>query len=67
VGHLFLGFLVGFLSLSEVARHGIQPPSRYKYFPSKLALYDELLGRGAPTSWLCSWPPWSRPSQVERR
>jgi len=36
------------LSLSEVARRmGIQPPSLYKYFPSKLALYDELFQRGA--------------------
>jgi AcrR family transcriptional regulator len=35
------------LSLSEVARRmGIQPPSLYKYFPSKLALYDELFKRG---------------------
>jgi AcrR family transcriptional regulator len=31
------------LSLSEVARRmGIQPPSLYKYFPSKVALYDAL-------------------------
>ncbi len=36
------------LSLSEVARRmGIQPPSLYKYFPSKLALYDALFKRGA--------------------
>jgi AcrR family transcriptional regulator len=36
------------LSLSEIARRmGIQPPSLYKYFPSKLALYDELFKRGA--------------------
>jgi AcrR family transcriptional regulator len=36
------------LSLSEVARRmGIQPPSLYKYFPSKLALYDELFKRSA--------------------
>lgn len=35
------------LSLSGVARRmGIQPPSLYKYFPSKLALYDELFKRG---------------------
>jgi AcrR family transcriptional regulator len=35
------------LSLSAVARRmGIQPPSLYKYFPSKLALYDELFKRG---------------------
>jgi AcrR family transcriptional regulator len=34
------------LSLSEVARRmGIAPPSLYKYFPSKLALYDELFKR----------------------
>jgi AcrR family transcriptional regulator len=31
------------LSLSEVARRlGIKPPSLYKYFPSRLALYDRL-------------------------
>jgi AcrR family transcriptional regulator len=36
------------LSLSEVARRlGIQPPSLYKYFPSKVALYDALFLRGA--------------------
>ena len=36
------------LSLSEVARRiGIQPPSLYKYFPSRLSLYDELFRRGA--------------------
>ena len=36
------------LSLSEVARRmGIQPPSLFKYFPSKLALYDALFQRGA--------------------
>ncbi len=36
------------LSLSEVARRmGIQPPSLYKYFPSKLAIYDALFARGA--------------------
>jgi AcrR family transcriptional regulator len=36
------------LSLSEVARRmGIQPPSLYKYFPSKLAVYDALFQRGA--------------------
>src|SRR5258708_8364302 len=36
------------LSLCEVARRmGIQPPSLYKYFPSKLALYDALFKRGA--------------------
>jgi AcrR family transcriptional regulator len=39
------------LSLSEVARRmGIQPPSLYKYFPSKLALYDALFQRGAGES-----------------
>ena len=39
---------VGGLSLSEVARRmGIQPPSLYKYFPSKLAVYDALFQRGA--------------------
>src|SRR5215469_3225353 len=36
------------LSLSEVARRmGIQPPSLYKYFPSKLAVYDAVFQRGA--------------------
>jgi len=35
------------LSLSEVARRlGVQPPSIYKYFPSLLAIYDELFLRG---------------------
>ena len=37
---------VAALSLSEVARRmGIKPPSLYKYFPSKLAVYDELFRR----------------------
>jgi AcrR family transcriptional regulator len=31
------------LSLAEVARRlGVQPPSLYKYFPSLMAIYDEL-------------------------
>jgi AcrR family transcriptional regulator len=35
------------LSLSEVARRlGVQPPSIYKYFPSLMAIYDELFVRG---------------------
>ena len=35
------------LSLAEVARRlGVQPPSLYKYFPSLLAVYDELFARG---------------------
>ena len=35
------------LSLSEVARRlGVQPPSIYKYFPSLMAVYDELFLRG---------------------
>ncbi|MQA81761.1 MAG: TetR family transcriptional regulator [Streptosporangiales bacterium] len=35
------------LSLSEVARRlGIRPPSLYKYFPSRLALYDRLFRDG---------------------
>src|ERR1700753_190030 len=35
------------LSLSEVARRlGVQPPSIYKYFPSLMAIYDELFLRG---------------------
>jgi AcrR family transcriptional regulator len=38
---------VAALSLSEVARRlGIRPPSLYRYFPSKLALYDALFRRG---------------------
>ncbi len=36
------------LSLSAVARKlGMQPPSLYQYFPSKLAIYDALFQRGA--------------------
>jgi AcrR family transcriptional regulator len=36
------------LSLSEVARRmGMAQPSLYKYFPSLLAVYDELFERGA--------------------
>ena len=39
---------VAALSLSDVARRlGIQPPSLYKYFPSKLALYDALFAEAA--------------------
>ncbi|HZM78746.1 MAG TPA: TetR/AcrR family transcriptional regulator [Candidatus Limnocylindrales bacterium] len=39
---------VAALSLSDVARRlGIQPPSLFKYFPSKLALYDALFAEGA--------------------
>lgn len=35
------------LSVSEVARRlGVQPPSIYKYFPSLVAVYDALFGRG---------------------
>src|SRR5689334_3560734 len=35
------------LSMSEVARRvGIRPPSLYKYFPSRLALFDALFGDG---------------------
>ena len=35
------------LSLAEVARRlGVQPPSIYKYFPSLMAVYDELFRRG---------------------
>ena len=35
------------LSMSEVARRvGIQPPSLYKYFPSRLALFDRLFREG---------------------
>jgi len=36
------------LSLSAVARRvGMQPPSLYQYFPSKMAIYDALFHRGA--------------------
>jgi AcrR family transcriptional regulator len=36
------------LSVGEIARRmGIQPPSLYVYFPSKVALYDALFARGA--------------------
>ena len=35
------------LSLAEIARRlGVQPPSLYKYFPSLMAVYDELFHRG---------------------
>jgi AcrR family transcriptional regulator len=38
---------VGGLSLSEVARRmGMRPPSLYKYFPSRLAVYDTLFREG---------------------
>jgi AcrR family transcriptional regulator len=39
---------VAALSLSAVARQlGMQPPSLYQYFPSKMAIYDALFQRGA--------------------
>jgi AcrR family transcriptional regulator len=39
---------VAALSLSEVARRiGVRPPSLYKYFPSRMAVYDALFRRGA--------------------
>ena len=35
------------LSLAEIARRlGVQPPSIYRYFPSLVAIYDELFRRG---------------------
>ena len=35
------------LSLAEVARRlGVQPPSIYRYYPSLMAIYDELFRRG---------------------
>jgi AcrR family transcriptional regulator len=35
------------LSLAEIARRlGVQPPSLYRYFPSLMAVYDELFRRG---------------------
>ena len=43
---LGLAFGAG-LSLAEIARRlGVQPPSLYKYFPSLMAVYDALFGRG---------------------
>ena len=42
---------VAALSLSAVARRlGLQPPSLYQYFPSKMAIYDALFQRGAETA-----------------
>jgi len=39
---------VAALSLSDIARRlGIQPPSLFRYVPSKLALYDALFAEGA--------------------
>nr|WP_272956449.1 TetR/AcrR family transcriptional regulator [Kribbella solani] len=39
---------VAALSLSAVARRlGLQPPSLYQYFPSKMAIYDALFQRGS--------------------
>lgn len=39
---------VAALSLSAIARRlGMQPPSLYQYFPSKMAVYDALFQRGA--------------------
>ena len=36
------------LSLAEIARRlGVQPPSLYKYFPSLMAIYNELFRQGA--------------------
>jgi AcrR family transcriptional regulator len=38
---------VNALSLAEVARRlGVRPPSIYKYFPSRMAIYDTLFLRG---------------------
>ncbi len=38
---------VNALSLAGIARRlGVQPPSLYKYFPSLMAVYDELFRRG---------------------
>lgn len=38
---------VGGLNLSDIARTlGVQPPSLYKYFPSRAAIYDALFLRG---------------------
>lgn len=39
---------VAALSLSAIARRlGMQPPSLYQYFPSRMAIYDALFQRGA--------------------
>jgi AcrR family transcriptional regulator len=38
---------VGGLNMSDIARRlGVQPPSLYKYFPSRMAVYDALFLRG---------------------
>ena len=50
------------LSLSEVARRlGVQPPSIYKYFPSLMAIYDELFLRGQSVHLEVMRTPWPPP------
>src|ERR687889_2361051 len=59
---------VAALNLNEIARRvGITPPALYTYFPSKMALYDELyrmgirLFRGAEEElWRTTVPDWER-------
>jgi AcrR family transcriptional regulator len=59
---------VAALNLNEIARRvGITPPALYTYFPSKMALYDELyrmgirLFRGAEEElWRTTAPDWER-------
>src|SRR5690349_10427935 len=38
---------VNALGISEIARRlGVRPPSLYKYFPSLMAIFDAVFGRG---------------------
>ena len=42
------------LSVSSVARElGVKPPSIYKYFPSRMAIYDALFRRGQQANLSC--------------
>jgi AcrR family transcriptional regulator len=59
---------VAALSLNEIARRvGITPPALYTYFPSKMALYDELYRMGMrlfreaeEELWRTTAPDWGR-------
>src|SRR5215211_4559567 len=59
---------VAALSLNEIARRvGITPPALYTYFPSKMALYDELYQMGIhfflkaeEELWRTTAPDWER-------
>ena len=59
------------LSLAEVARRlGVQPPSLYKYFPSLMAVYDELFRRGQAEHLAVMrrpWPERARAGRADRR